>query len=133
MGCKPPRQRRLSPPKKMQRGSAQLAPLSRHPRASQPAAGTRLVSPPLLHPGEKPHVARMAAAASMRASEAAAIGAASTPNSMTQLRACKTCRLVKSRRQFHKDACENCPGERPHTSGEREDFVQSHTTSAFTG
>ncbi|KAA0178139.1 hypothetical protein FNF27_00687 [Cafeteria roenbergensis] len=52
---------------------------------------------------------------------------------MTQLRACKTCRLVKSRRQFHKDACENCPGERPHTAGEREDFVQSHTTSAFTG
>jgi len=69
----------------------------------------------------------------MAARSGIAVDAAATPASMSQLRACKNCRLIKTRKQFHKDACENCPGDRPHTAGEREDYVQTRTTAAFTG
>merc|ERR1712032_1461712 len=31
------------------------------------------------------------------------------PNSMTKLRACMRCHLVKSEAQFKHDGCENCP------------------------
>ena len=63
------------------------------------------------------------------------LGVANTPASLKQLRACKTCRLVKTYKQFLDEACENCPHERPMGSrhGERDEFVQSKTTSAFTG
>jgi hypothetical protein len=71
----------------------------------------------------------------MASAAAASVHAAATPNSMTQLRACKSCHLIKTRRQFYADGCDNCPHEHPSSSraGEKEDYVQTRTSAAFTG
>jgi hypothetical protein len=67
--------------------------------------------------------------------EASGPEVAATPSSLKQLRACKTCRLIKTTKQFLEDACENCLHERPVGSrhADRDEYVQTKTTPAFSG
>lgn len=60
---------------------------------------------------------------------------AQTPATLTRLRACKTCKLIKTYDQFYAEFCENCPQKRPETvtAGSRADFVQTETTSDYEG
>jgi len=51
------------------------------------------------------------------------------PNSYKKLRACKTCRLVKSDDQFLKDGCDNC---QDYDYGDM-DSLGEHTTANFSG
>ena len=51
------------------------------------------------------------------------------PNTYKKLRACKTCRLIKSDDQFLKDGCDNCPD---YDYGDF-DSLQEHTTGNFSG
>jgi hypothetical protein len=65
----------------------------------------------------------------------ATVSAAQRPDSIKYLRACKTCKLVKTSSQFHAVYCENCEHTWPdvHTSAARTDYVESHTTTDFEG
>lgn len=60
---------------------------------------------------------------------------AARPNSLKKLRACKTCKLVKTWEQFHSGFCENCPHKRPDSDHVtvRDDFVAQETTADFEG
>ena len=60
---------------------------------------------------------------------------AQRPDSLKLLRACKTCKLIKTAAQFYASYCENCPFNRPDqdNAGMKEDFVQSFTTTDFEG
>ena len=62
-------------------------------------------------------------------------GSAQRPDSLKRLRACKTCKLIKTYDQFYQRYCENCPHDRPEqdTPGMREDYVKSMTTADFEG
>ena len=61
--------------------------------------------------------------------------AAARPDSLKKLRACKTCKLVKTYDQFYTGYCENCPHKRPEVdnAGMRDEFVQRETTPDFEG
>ena len=50
------------------------------------------------------------------------------PDSLKKLRACLTCKLIKSERQFSEGGCENCD-----TSIELSGDLQNYTTSNFAG
>jgi hypothetical protein len=60
---------------------------------------------------------------------------AQRPDSIKQLRSCKTCKLVKSYSQFHASFCDNCVFEWPeqHSSAARTEYVESNTTLDFEG
>lgn len=49
------------------------------------------------------------------------------PNSYKKLRACRSCRLIKSEDQFLTDGCENCA----HFDYSDFDSLNEHTTSHF--
>ena len=60
---------------------------------------------------------------------------AERPDSLKKLRACKSCKLIKTADQFYRNFCDNCE----HTSsgeqdaGARRDFVDNGTTADFEG
>jgi hypothetical protein len=60
---------------------------------------------------------------------------ASRPDSVKRLRACTSCKLIKTYDQFLSECCENCPHTRPESDvhGMRKDWVENNTTSDFEG
>ena len=60
---------------------------------------------------------------------------AQRPDNLKKLRACKTCKLIKTEQQFKETHCENCAFTHPDSSnaGARDDYVQSCTTSDYEG
>ena len=61
---------------------------------------------------------------------------AQRPDSLKKLRACKTCKLIKTRDQFYSSFCDNCLHSRPQETPNqnmREDFVEQETTADFEG
>jgi hypothetical protein len=60
---------------------------------------------------------------------------AQRPDALKNLRACKTCRLIKTASQFHANYCDNCEHTWPdsHNAASRSDYVESNTTNDFEG
>lgn len=58
---------------------------------------------------------------------------AQRPDSVKKLRACKTCKLIKTYDQFKSTYCENCPFTHPDSDNAGSDYVDSSTTADFEG
>lgn len=67
--------------------------------------------------------------------DASAIAFADRPDSLRQIRACKSCKLLKTAAQFHASFCDNCTHEHPETNSaaSRSEYVESRTTSDYDG
>ena len=57
------------------------------------------------------------------------------PDALSQLRACKNCRLVKTAAQFSKSFCDNCLHEHPESKSQAacREYVETRTTSDYLG
>ena len=56
---------------------------------------------------------------------------AERPDTLRQVRACKSCKLLKTAAQFHAHFCDNCSHEHPETqnAAARSDYVETRTTA----
>lgn len=60
---------------------------------------------------------------------------AERPESLQRIRACKSCKLLKTASQWYNNFCDNCSHEHPETlnAAARSDYVETRTTADYDG